>query len=87
MLGYVALHEHRGHIRVEPDREQHGRQFEGLGAHDSRGVDDRQCVQVHDSMEDVSRMLSIHPVGEGTEVISEVYGAGGLDARQDAGHL
>ena len=43
-------------------------------------------MQVDDAMEYVSVMLARDPINEGTQIITQVHGTGGLDTRQNAWH-
>src|SRR5215210_1857200 len=86
MLWYVALHEDRGDFRVEPDREQHRGQLDRGVANDVRPLRHGQSVEIDDPVEDLALVLPGDPVAERTEVIPELDFAGGLDARQHAGH-
>lgn len=80
MLVNVALHENRRDVGVEPDREEHRRQLDGLPADHSRGLGDGECVKVDDAVEDVAVVLARHPVDERAEMVAEVNRTGGLDA-------
>ena len=82
----MALHEHGGDVGVEADREQHRRQLERRVADDARLLGDGQRVEVDDPVEDVLLVLVRDPVAQRTEVVAEVDLAGGLDAREHAGH-
>ena len=86
VFGHVALHEHRRHVGIEADGEEGGRQFQCVLADDSGSIGDGQGVQVDDSVEGVAFVLATHPVAQGSEIIAEMYRAGGLDARQDSSH-
>jgi len=86
VFGDVALHEDSGHLGIEPDCEQRGRQFESVLAHDARAVSHGQGVQIDDAVEGVALVLAAHPVAKGPEVIAEMNRAGGLDAREDTSH-
>jgi hypothetical protein len=54
----VALHEHGGHVGVEPDREQHRGELEGGLADDAGRLGDGECVEVDDAVEDVLLVLA-----------------------------
>ena len=86
MLDDVALHEDGGHVGIEADGEQDGRQpHRGVADH-AGCLGDRQGMQIDDSVEGVGLVLALHPVAQGAEVVAQVDFAGGLDARQDTGH-
>ena len=86
VLGHVALHEHRGDVGIEADREQHRRQLDrGLADHAGL-LGDGQRVQVDDAVERVALVLAVDPVAQRPQVVAEVDVTGGLDARQHAGH-
>ncbi len=82
----MALHEHRGDVGVEPDREQHRRQLDGRLADDAGLLDDGQRVQVDDPVEDVLVVLALDPVAQRTQVVPEMDVTGRLDAREHASH-
>ena len=86
MLHDVALHEHRGHVGIEPDGEQHRRQPHGRLADHARLLGDRQGMEVDDAVEGVGIVLAVDPVAQRPQVVAEMDFTGGLDARQDAGH-
>ena len=58
MLVDVALHEDGGDFGVESDGEQHRGKLDRLLSDDVRLVEDGQCVQVDDAVENVVGMLS-----------------------------
>ena len=83
---HVALHEDGGHVGVEADREQHRRQPQrGLADH-ARRLGDGEGMEVDDAVERVALVLAVDPVAQRPQVVAEMDVAGGLDARQDAGH-
>jgi hypothetical protein len=86
VLREVALDEDRGHVRVEADRVERGRQLERLLADDPRLLGHGQGVEVDDPVEGVAGVLPDDPVPQRTQVVAEVDLAGGLDAGQDPGH-
>ena len=86
VLGDVALHEHRGDVGVEPDREQHRRQLDRGLADDAGLLDHGQRVQVDDPVEDLVLVLPVDPVAQRTQVVAEMDVTGGLDAREHTGH-
>jgi hypothetical protein len=43
-------------------------------------------MEINDAVESIRSPLSDHPVTQCTQIITEVYLASGLDARQDSGH-
>ena len=45
---------------------------------------DRQGVEVDDAVDAVGGVLHVDPVADGPEVVAEMEGAGGLDARKGA---
>jgi hypothetical protein len=83
---HVTLHEHGRHIGVEADGEQHRRQPHGRIADDARFLCHGQGVQVDDSMKRIGIVLAVHPIAQCPQIVAEMDFAGGLDARQDAGH-
>ncbi len=85
VLNDMALHEDGHHIGIEADGEQHRCQSHGRFADRSWYFGHRQGVQIDDSVKCVG-MLAVHPVAQRPQVISEVDFAGGLDAREHAGH-
>ena len=85
VLGDMALHEHRGDVGIEPDSEQHRRQTNGRLADHAWRLGHRQRMQIDDPVERVG-MLTIDPVAQGTQVVAQMDIAGGLDAREHAGH-
>ena len=85
VLGDVALHEHRGDVGVEPDREQHRRQLDGRLADDAGLLDHRQRVQIDDPVEDLV-VLPLDPVAQRTQVVPQMDVTGRLDAREHASH-
>ncbi len=82
----MALHEHRGHIGIEPDGEQHGRQANRRFADHAGRLGHRQRMEIDDPVEGVGIVLAVDPVAQRTEVVAQMDIAGGLDAREDAGH-
>ncbi len=84
MFGHVALDEHRRHVGVEADGEEHGGEFHRALADDAGRLGDREGVQVDDAVERVTRVLAGHPVPQRSEVVPEVHVARGLHAGQDA---
>lgn len=82
----VALDEHGGHVGIQAHSEEHRGQFDGLRSDNSGLFDGGEGMQVDDSVENIAIVLTGDPIDEGTEVISQMDSAGGLDAGQDAGH-
>jgi hypothetical protein len=81
------LDENRGNVRIESDGKEHGCEVECVCAEGSRGFGDRQCVEIDDPMENVTRMLTRHPITEGAEIVAEMHLTGRLDAREHASHI
>ena len=87
MLGHVALHEQGGDVGVEADGEQHRGQLDASASPIDAGLlGDGEGVEVDDAVEGVVLVLAGDPVAQRPEVVAEVDVAGGLDAREDAGH-
>ena len=86
MFRHVALHEHRGNLRVETNGKQHGRQFESVGPDHVRSHCGREGMKIDNAMKDISLMLACNPVPKGPEVIPEMNISSRLDARKHAGH-
>ena len=86
VLDDVALHEDRGDVGIEPDREHHRRQLDRGLADDSWLLGDRERVQVDDAVEDVLLVLAVDPVPQRPQVVAEVDVTGRLDAREHTGH-
>ena len=87
VLGDVALHEHRRHVGVETDGEEHRRQLHGALADDAGLVGHREGVEVDDAVEGVVLVLAADPLPQRPQVVAEVDVTGGLHARQDTGHV
>ena len=81
--GDVALGEHRRASGVEPGRDEHREQVEGLLVQVARVVLDRDRVEVDDAEERLSELLRARVLAEPSDVVAEMLVAGGLDARED----
>ncbi len=86
MLVHVALDEHGAAVGVEAHGEEHLGKREGVGTQCLGVVGDREGVQVDYAVDGVGLVLEGDPVVECPQQISEVYVAGGLDAREDPCH-
>lgn len=82
----MTLHENGGHVGVESDGEEHGRQFDGLIAEDMGRLGDGERMQVDDAVVHVALVLTADPIDERTQIVAQMDGAGRLDAGEDAWH-
>src|ERR1700693_475077 len=80
------LHEQSAFRRIEARREQRQRHVGRAGAQVSRLVRNGDRVVVDDAEERLILVLQFNPVLDGSEVVSDVQRARGLNAAEDAGH-
>ena len=66
---------------------KHRRQLDGALADDAGLLGDGQGVEVDDAVERVRLVLAGDPVPQRPQVVAEVDVTGGLDAREDSGHV
>jgi segregation and condensation protein A len=83
VFGHVALGKDCCHAGVEADGEQHGGGAQGRSTDLARLVSDCQGMQVDYSVERIGLVLTVDPVTQGSEVVTDVQITGGLDTRQD----
>ena len=85
VLRHVALHEERGHARVEPGGQIRKRDLEAPLRHLANVVFDGDGVGVDDAVDriEVALVGQGYPVFQGAEVIADVEPARGLHAREN----
>ena len=84
-LGHVGLHEQRGAIRIEPERQQVDGRVERVLRQGLAVADGRQRVQVGDEIEGaVGIALQFDVLPDGAEVVAPVESSRGLNAGKNA---
>jgi myo-inositol-1(or 4)-monophosphatase len=86
MFLHPRLYEQRAFRGIESSCQQRQSHVGGSCAQISRLVRHRDGVIVYDAEERLVFVLQINPVFDGSEVVSDVQRAGGLNAAEDAGH-
>ena len=84
MTGHLALIEHDVLFRIDAAGDERGGDFSGIAGQFSRTAPDRhrlgQRVHVDDAIQAVVRLLQLHKIDDGAEVIPQMQIAGWLDA-------
>src|SRR5689334_4803461 len=86
MFRHPRLNEQRALFGIETGCEEAERHVRGARAQVGRIVRNGDRVIVDDAEKRLVFVLQLNPVLHGAEVISNVQGAGGLNAAEDAGH-
>src|SRR6266550_6395765 len=86
MFRHLRLHEQRAFCWIEPRGQQRQRHVGSAGTEISGRVGNGDRVIVDNAEKRLVFVLQINPVLDGSEIISDVQRAGGLNAAEDAGH-
>ena len=79
---HMALHEHRGALRIDATGQVEGRGAAGVLRQPGRIVGHRDRMQIDHTEKRVVAVLEVDPVADRPQPVAQMQGAGGLDPRQ-----